>query len=393
MAKADKDHQYVKGTIRYDPDLICQAVLIEYERHLAATGSPVLTDAGIQEQLKIQASLVTKDVLARWWNLDLDDRTSLPLSMEIGAKRAQAGVHPTQSLHAAALMFEAAFPVLAQRLVAEDDHPVEGVLTIGLELHRSIMVRLAVGSVPYVNFLLGKLLSAYQDERHRIARDLHDRIAHGMGVALQQLDLYEVYRDDDPERAANNLATARQAIREGLQGTRQLSADLWEKVGDDSLEVALRKYLRTTVPRSTRVSVDVQGPPISLPWEVTEELYILLREAVRNAMLHSGTTELAVALETADGVLRASVSDHGCGFDVVATQARKKGGGLTSMRERAALLGGTVAVLSNAGEGTTVEVRIPMSDDPILTTWQRREVERGRASGEAGGTSSKRSGP
>ncbi|MFC7648944.1 response regulator [Streptosporangium lutulentum] len=165
------------------------------------------------------------------------------------------------------------------------------------------------------------------------------------------------------------MAIAREAIREGLRGTRQLSADLWERVGDDSLEVALGKYLRTTVPRSTRTTLTTFGDETDLPWEVREELYILLREAVRNALLHSGTTEIHVELEGADGVLRAAVSDRGCGFDVVATRQARRGGGLTSMRERAALLGGTVNLSSRVGEGTTVEVLVPLAEDPGLGPW------------------------
>ncbi|MDP9850012.1 signal transduction histidine kinase [Streptosporangium lutulentum] len=352
--------------IGYDRDAVRAEVVESYRSRLRSVGSIALSEEAVVEQLVQQASLVVDDVLSQFYGILFEDVISLPLSMEIGATRAEQGVHPTQSLLAAALMFEAAFPILARRLA--DDLDQEKTITIGLDLQRSIMVRLAVGSVPYVNFLLAKLLSAYQDERHRIARDLHDRIAHGMGVALQQLDLFEFYRDD-PERAAGNVAIAREAIREGLRGTRQLSADLWERVGDDSLEVALGKYLRTTVPRSTRTTLTTFGDETDLPWEVREELYILLREAVRNALLHSGTTEIHVELEGADGVLRAAVSDRGCGFDVVATRQARRGGGLTSMRERAALLGGTVNLSSRVGEGTTVEVLVPLAEDPGLGPW------------------------
>ncbi|GGL14277.1 two-component sensor histidine kinase [Planomonospora parontospora subsp. antibiotica] len=361
----------------FDREAVHAEVVASYRSLLSSAGSVVLSDETVVEQLVRQAGLVVDDVLARCSGVPPEeDALSLPLSMEIGATRAQQGVHPTQSLLAAALMFEAAFPVLARRLSARDGLDVqERTVTIGLDLQRAIMVRLAVGSVPYVNFLLAKLLSAHQDERHRIARDLHDRIAHGMGVALQQLDLYEVYQGDDPERAAANLAMARQAINEGLQGTRRLSADLWERVGDDSLEAALGKYLRITVPRSTRTTLTTTGGEPSLPWEVREEIYILLREAVRNALLHSGTAEIHVEVEGRDGVLRAAVSDRGCGFDVTATRAARSGGGLTSMRERAALLGGTVNLSSRVGEGTTVEVLVPLGEDPALGPWSRPEAK------------------
>ncbi|MFC4061524.1 sensor histidine kinase [Planomonospora corallina] len=369
------DGQTGEGTTGADDEIDREAlraeVVASYRARLRSAGSVVLGEEAVAEQLVRQAGLVVDDVLSRCGEIPPEDDTvSLPLSMELGATRAEQGVHPTQSLLAAALMFEAAFPVLARRLAPQEGEcGRDRAVTVGLELQRSIMVRLAVGSVPYVNFLLAKLLSAHQDERHRIARDLHDRIAHGMGVALQQLDLYEVYRDDDPERAAGNLAMARQAINEGLQSTRRLSADLWERVGDDSLETALGKYLRVTVPRSTRTTLTASGADAGLPWEVREELYILLREAVRNALLHSGTAEIHVELEGLDGVLRAVVSDRGRGFDVAATRAARSGGGLLSMRERAALLGGTVNLLSTVGEGTTVEVLVPLAEDPAIGPW------------------------
>ncbi len=344
-------------------DEIRGQVVRKYRELLNAAGSSFFTEETMQKQLLRQAAIVVDEVLVSH-STGTSPPGQVAFSAEIGSDRARGSVHPTHSLNAATLMFEAAYPVLL-RALDDGTGRHDTALSTALNLHRSIMLRLAVGSVPYVNFLLAKLLSAHQDERQRVARDLHDRVAHGMGAALQQIDLYEIYLHDDPDRAAHSLAQARRSIHDGLDGARRLSADLWERVGEDGLPAALDRYLRATVPRSIRTALTVDGDLPKLGWEVQEELYILIREAIRNALLHAGTSELRVVLAVGPDVLRASVIDRGCGFDVAEARSRKCGGGLKSITERAELLGGTAVFHSRLGEGTEVKVLMPLFGDSV----------------------------
>ncbi len=342
------------------PNRLIDDTVAAYTCLLDASASPVLTDRTVQFQLARQSEAVVRNVTREFTAFGAPNLTSPPPdpSDEIGTQRARSGIHPTQSLRAASLMFEALFPILVDTL----DRPTDPqtVVDLGTALEREIQNRLAAGSIPYVNFLLTKLLSSQQDERSRIARDLHDRIAHGMGAALQQLDLFDHYRTRDPARADSHLVTARESIKASFDSTRQVSADLWVRLTDESLSQSLASYLETTVPEGTTTDVSVTGGDPELADEVAQELYLLLREAIRNAVIHGKPAGITVSLATEHDTLRAVVRDDGCGFDVGAVTAIKTVGGLASIRERAELLGGRASITADPGCGTTVEVLLPL---------------------------------
>jgi signal transduction histidine kinase len=115
------------------------------------------------------------------------------------------------------------------------------------------MDRVTVAALSYVDFLMDRLQASRQDERRRIARELHDRIGHGMGLARQNLDLFQHYTKHDPARAPAKMANALGSLAEAMRTVQQLSAELRRSVGDAGLEPALRSYLRANVrPRSVR---------------------------------------------------------------------------------------------------------------------------------------------
>jgi signal transduction histidine kinase len=93
---------------------------------------------------------------------------------------------------------------------------------------------------------------------------------------------------------------------------------------------------------------------------VCEEVYFTLREAVHNALVHSGTTRLDVTVGISESQLHARVSDTGRGFSVEEETYARKGLGLSSMRERVQLLGGELRLSSVPGHGTTVDISIPI---------------------------------
>ncbi|MBY3986884.1 sensor histidine kinase [Rhodococcus fascians] len=345
-----------------EPNGLVERAVAAYTTLLDGSGSPVLTERSLQVQLTRQAEAVVRVVATAFTAFGTPASTlhSPDPSEAIGEQRARSGIHPTQSLAAATLMFEALLPILVEAV----DRPAETdtLVALATALQREIQERLAVGSIPYVNYLLTKLLSSQQDERSRIARDLHDRIAHGMGAALQQLDLYDHYRTRDPVRAEAHLSTARESIKSSFDSTRQVSADLWVRLGDESLSQSLASYLESTVPEGTATEVTVDGEEPGLADEVAQELYLLLREAIRNAVIHGKPDAITVELATQQDRLRAIVHDNGCGFDVGAVTAIKIVGGLASIRERAELLGGRAVITADPGCGTTVEVQLPLLD-------------------------------
>jgi PAS domain S-box-containing protein len=208
-------------------------------------------------------------------------------------------------------------------------------------------------------------MQAEDAERERISRELHDRVAHHMGVAHQSLELFSALRESTPERAADRLALARKTTKRALDQTRALSAEL-KRLQDeelkDGMEAAFGKIVGSYVPDGVEVELSFSGEESSIPRALATQVYLTMREAVRNAVKHSGCSRLAITLEIREGELRGLVEDDGEGFDPEAMEAATPsfGVGLWSMRERAEMLGGSLRVGSEPGTGTRVEVRAPL---------------------------------
>jgi PAS domain S-box-containing protein len=202
-------------------------------------------------------------------------------------------------------------------------------------------------------------------ERERISRELHDRVAHHMGVAHQSLELYVALREASPERAAERLALAREATRVALDQTRALSGELKrlqeEELGE-GLEVAFRALAESMVPDGVDVDVSFSGEEAAIPNHVAMQAYLTMREALRNAVRHSGCSRIGIMLEVRDGDVHGLVEDDGEGFDPeeMGRATPSWGVGLRSMRERAEMLGGSLRLDSGPGDGTRVEVRVPV---------------------------------
>jgi len=211
-------------------------------------------------------------------------------------------------------------------------------------------------------------------ERQKIGRELHDRVAHTMGVAHQNLQLYAAYAESDPTRAADKLERATEATKTALEQTRDLSAQLAREGMEETREglgEALRELLDAYVPEGVETALSVGGDESSLPPHVADEAYLVMREAVRNAVEHSGCGRVEVSIEVGGGGLRGRVQDDGTGLDPSESPddprpgrgngAPDEGVGLGSMRKRAELLGGRLNLDSGSGSGTVVEVWLPLA--------------------------------
>src|SRR5215203_3479537 len=169
----------------------------------------------------------------------------------------------------------------------------------------------------------------------------------------------------DPERAQERLALAKQTTRRALDQTRALSAELKRLQEEElagGLGEAFGKLVASYVPEGMEMDVSFSGEESQVPGPVATQVYLAMREAVRNAVRHSGCSCIGVTLSVRDGKLRGLVEDDGEGFDpeALAKAMPSWGVGLRSMRERAEMLGGTVHVDSEPGAGTRVELRVPL---------------------------------
>ncbi|MEO3794298.1 sensor histidine kinase [Nonomuraea sp. B10E15] len=286
-----------------------------------------------------------------------DDETSRFLAWDIGVARASAGVHPRESLMAASVFFRAAFATLSQRL-QDDTHAAHMLRLVVTALEQSISLRIREAANSYTGILLNKVTEAQMAERRRIARELHDRIGHSLSVAQRQLELSNMYRPGEPAKALAKLEMAQQAIQETMYSLRQVTSDL-HPPGGSTLEKGLLSYLDIIGTDDVQIELIVNGDQTWAPPTVSEECLLILREAARNALTHGDPSAILIRIDVAPHELVACVIDNGCGFDPDG-QPPKGSLGLSSIRERTQLLGGTVTIASKPGRGARVDLAVPI---------------------------------
>lgn len=207
--------------------------------------------------------------------------------------------------------------------------------------------------------LLSRLIEAQEDERKRIARDLHDDIGQALTSVLVSIKVLEQGETTPTVQAKINAL--RQIVNETLTRVRLLSRQLRPSALDDlGLGAALERYISEFTSRYPDLAVDFHAPVHHrLPAIVETSLYRIIQEAMTNAARHSGATNISILITQRDGRIQAIVEDDGHGFDVNCMRRAGSSVGLHSMLERAQLLGGKLDIESNA-DGTTVYVEMPL---------------------------------
>jgi len=203
---------------------------------------------------------------------------------------------------------------------------------------------------------------AEEQERRRIGRELHDEAGQSLMLLHLQLEMME---RSAPADLRPSLAEARGVVLRTAGELRRIVAALspavLERLG---LKAALRQLVaRFRKMHQAAVSLRISGasaplPVDALPKEVQEVIYRVSQECLQNVVKHSQATCVNLSLRAADKIIRLSVSDNGAGFRAE-TAGTPMSFGLAGMRERAALLGGTLATRSAPGKGATVTLELP----------------------------------
>ncbi len=334
------------------------AVLDAYVQRLTGLGSPLVRSEAIRDQCIEHATAILGDLeasLRAGYPHMVEDPSRL--SRRIGVSRAAEGIPPSESLRAAAELFDVSMTTLCGG--AAEVCP-QATVAIAIALNAVIGRRLQEAASAYGDFMLERICEAYVEERRRIARDIHDRVAQNVVAAERNLEFYLL---GEPPRDDQRIVRARQALSQTVTSIRQVTADLRFVRPVEGLGAALRSYLETLDPEGVRWRVDVNGEDSGLPLGVRDQTYLVLCEAIRNAVAHAHPTGLQVTVAITSQDLRATVADDGLGLDPKRAVTRT-GSGLVSMRERAELLGGTLSVSSTPGCGTHVELLIPLEPKP-----------------------------
>lgn len=207
--------------------------------------------------------------------------------------------------------------------------------------------------------LTGQLFTAQEDERRRIAQDLHDDHCQRLTVAIMEVtSLAKVYGHMNPPLEPR-LQSLRGKLSDVLDDFRHLSHTLLPRHLDCvSLSVSMRQHVAEFAQHTgLRMTFRDEAVPDELPMPVTICLYRLLQESLHNVWKHAKATEVLVALSGVGGRIELVVTDNGQGFD---RNEGATGIGLRGMRERVRPLGGDVRIDSRAGKGTAVTVSVPL---------------------------------
>ena len=215
--------------------------------------------------------------------------------------------------------------------------------------------------------LVVQLLAVQEDERRRVAYDIHDGLAQTAAAAHHHLQAFARHHPPGSSRGLEELDEALELVRDVVGEARQLIHDLRPTVLDDfGLAAAVRLQVDTLKSEGWDVELEDELGNERLPPEVETTLFRVAQEALTNVRKHTQTTRVRVALDRLGSAVRLLVSDEGGGFlpdETARTNGPGERVGLSGMRERVSLLGGRFELHSEPGSGTTVtaEVELPVT--------------------------------
>jgi signal transduction histidine kinase len=205
-----------------------------------------------------------------------------------------------------------------------------------------------------------KLVEAEEQERIRIARELHDDISQRLALLAIELDRVQGKFNDLPSQVQCHMQELREMAADITSRVYALSHDL-HSLTPDSLDLAegMRSWCRE-FGRRRKMEIDFSSCNLPRPsHEISLCLFRVLQEALHNAEKHSGVKRCEVQLYQESGEVYLVIRDLGKGFDKGAAAGQNRGLGLTSMQERVRLIGGKIVINSKPLAGTTVQVCVP----------------------------------
>ena len=231
-----------------------------------------------------------------------------------------------------------------------------------------------------LNYYVRQVLTAQEEERKRIARELHDDTSQGLTASILSLDAAQMALRANSAKAEEHVTTGKAIVEQVLASTQRLMRDLRPAVLDDlGLVPAIVSHAEERLtPQGISFTVQGQGSERRLPSTMETALYRIAQEAITNVVRHSRASEVLITLDVDDRNVRLVVQDDGVGFNLSSVLAATQGGrglGLRGMQERALILRGECRIETAGGTGTVVTVELPNT---------YREEDHGQDSGVAG---------
>jgi len=216
-----------------------------------------------------------------------------------------------------------------------------------------------------LRYYLQEITKAQEEERKRIARELHDDTAQALYALTRQVDNFVRDNSNLPLENAVFLKGLGEQIRKVLQDVRHFGQDLRPPMLDDLGLLATLRWLTNRQKEQYGIEADLRvlGSERRLLPETELTLFRIIQEALRNIERHAEASKAEVKIEFGEGKIRVSISDNGKGFKLpggLGDLPRTGKLGLAGMEERARLLGGNMRIQSKPGKGTTVMVEVPV---------------------------------
>jgi signal transduction histidine kinase len=234
---------------------------------------------------------------------------------------------------------------------------------IGMAVENARLYKELWGKEMAAQHLLGKLISAHEDERARIARELHDDAGQRLTALLLHLAGLEAMLPAGAEEAKRRLEELQALTASIVEEVRRLMRDLRPSLLDDlGLVPAISSFAETQLKHSgVKFTIDVQGVKKKLAPPVETALFRIFQEAITNIARHSVAKNAHIELWFKDSLVAARITDDGRGFDPVTSHTTWQTFGLLGIEERVAILEGTLQIVSQEGQGTQIHLEIPLS--------------------------------
>jgi signal transduction histidine kinase len=213
--------------------------------------------------------------------------------------------------------------------------------------------------------LLAKIITAQEEERRRVARELHDDISQTLTGLVMSLGSAEAIMESDPNAAKQRLESLRHLTSEAVEDVRRLIRDLRPSLLDDlglvpAVSWYVENYLAPAGVKATLETSDLDHR-LALTLEIT--LFRVVQEAITNIVKHAQAKTASICLKVTSSTIVGSIEDDGKGFNVNDQHRGKHGGvGILGMKERIELLKGKLRVASEPGKGTRVHFEIPRQE-------------------------------
>lgn len=220
----------------------------------------------------------------------------------------------------------------------------------------------------HLKILSKKILKAHEDERKRIAREIHDGPAQSTANLSLKTDISKKYlQKNDISNAINELDSLKKDIQATVKEIRTIIYDLKPSYLESGLFSAIENRVEIfSESTGIKTSFNVVGDDSKIEYYLTSTIYRIVQEVLSNIYKHAEATKVLITFEITNDAISFSISDNGQGFNIndPAIQERNKlegGFGLEGIKERITIVNGKITISSNIGEGTSITIKIPLT--------------------------------